>query len=171
MAIGPNKFVTELAKRLSDRKVGLLAAAAGARPADLANELAKKSDLPELVSFGGYLGGIVQDERNTDWRVLYLDTQLQAWLLVREADVLYNTTVEDKTSPSGERDVIWVRADASVGRGSGSRSVEARFLTGDFSQAEDVEVSPTGGTLAAATGVFCEARTPLCCRRRSLGPR
>jgi hypothetical protein len=166
MAIGPNQFVTDLAKQLSPQTRSRQAAAV-----DPVNELARRDDLPELVTFAGYVGGKVQDAGNNDWRVLYLDTRLQNWLLVKDGDVLYNTTVDDDTSPSGKRDVIWVKADASVGHGSGSLSVEARFLTGDFTRAGDYEAAPAGGTLAAATGVFCEARTPLCCRRRSLGPR
>jgi hypothetical protein len=147
MAIEPNQFVTELAKKLSDQR------AAQIPPADLANALARQAGLPELVTFAGYLGGTVQDGSQTEWRVLYLDTHLQRWLLVRDTDVLYNVSVDDETSPSSKRDVIWVRADASVGGGSGSQPVEARFLTGAFTRAADYEAPPSGGTTADATGV------------------
>jgi hypothetical protein len=128
--------------------------------------LARASDVPELVSFAGFLGDTIPQpgQAAKKWRVLYLDLELRNWLLVLDTDILDAQKVGDKTAPSGERDVIWVRADASVGRGRGSPSVEARFLTGEFTRAGDFEAPPTGGTLAAATGVFCEFRTPSCCK-------
>jgi hypothetical protein len=162
MAIEPHDFVTELAKKLLDRRGELVSE----EPEAVANQLAGNPDLDELMSFAGFLGGIVKNGER-EWRLLYLDTCLQTWLLVEENDIVYNTTVEDDTAPAKKRDVIWVRADASVGRGSGAQSAEARFLTGEFTKAGDFEARPTGGTMAAATGVFCEARTPFCCYGRS----
>jgi hypothetical protein len=165
----PNPFISALAKELKAKQAGQIPdlPANAQQPADFANALANAASLPELVTFAGYRGGIVYDAQQTPWLVLYHDTWLQRWLLVKETDVLYSASVTDDTSPSGKRDVIWVRADASVSGGSGSRSVEARFLTGEFTRAGDYGAPPTGGTLAAATGVFCEARTASCCRRRS----
>ena len=167
----PNQFISALAKKLSLApqvpQVQALEAAATAEA--FANQLAKAADIPELVTFTGYLGGTF-DRDGTNWRVLYLDTRLQSWLLVKDSDVLHSASVESDTSPSNKRDVIWVEADAPVGGGGGSPSVENRFLTGDFTRAADYEAPPGGGT-TAATGVFCEARTSSCCRRQSQGPR
>jgi hypothetical protein len=156
----PHPLVTALAKALKPQVASMRAGTPDA--------LVEASDLPELVTFAGFLGDTVtQPGQTTQWRVLYLDLELRRWLLLDEADILLAEKVEDETAPSGERDLIWVKADASVGRGSGSPSVEARFLTGEFTRAGDFEAPPTGGTLAAATGVFCQARTPSCCRIRT----
>jgi hypothetical protein len=157
MAIGPHKFVTQVAKELSGP---------GIISTGTADALAASSDVPELVTFAGYLGGTLQ-RGNETWRLLYLDTRLQAWLLVQDAHILYTAKVSEDASPGGDRDVIWVSDDAPVGRGSGAQSLQARFLTGEFTRAGDFEAPPAGGTPAAATGVFCEARTPFCCSRRS----
>jgi hypothetical protein len=156
----PHPLVMALAKALKPQVASMRAGTPDA--------LVRASDLPELVTFAGFLGDTVtQPGQDTQWRVLYLDLELRRWLLLDEADILLAEKVEDEAAPTGERDLIWVKADASVGRGSGSPSVEARFLTGEFTRAEDFEAPPTGGTLAAATGVFCQARTPSCCRIRT----
>jgi hypothetical protein len=101
------------------------------------------------------------------WWLLYLDLRLQSWMLIEETGVIRTERVRDDTVPRadrqevGERDVVWVRSDASVATGSGPQSVEARFLTGDFTRAGDFDASPTGGTSDAVTGDFCGS--PLCC--------
>ncbi len=155
MAIEPHEFVTQLAQKLvGDQQYAV--------PGKAADQLAKRADVSELASFAGYLGGTVGRE-GKQWRLLYLDSQLQTWLLVREVDILYHEQVKDDTAALEKRDVIWVKADASVGRGSGPQSVESRFLTGEFTKAGDFDTAPGGGTTAAATGIFCEARTPFCC--------
>jgi hypothetical protein len=138
-------------------------------PTGTADALAQAANLPDLVTFAGFLGGIVQHPRtNVDWRVLYLDWQLRTWLLVEDAEIRLAQRVTDDTVPTGERDVIWVDTDAAVGKGAGSQSVEARFLTGEFTRAGDFDDTPTGGgTIAAATGVFCEAKSVGCCYSRS----
>jgi hypothetical protein len=136
--------------------------------------------LPDLIAFTGFLGPTIDQPAPGDqaapdgqpppartWRMLYLDLELRTWLLVEDDEILVNEKVEDRAAPSGRRDMIWVTADAPVGHGSGSPSVEARFLTGDFTRAGDFEAPPAGGTLSAATGVFCNARTAGCCRRKS----
>jgi hypothetical protein len=89
-------------------------------------------------------------------------------LLVDDGGILAHSDVQDDGVPfTQKRDVIWVKADAAVGRGRASNSVQAQFLTGDFTRAGDFEAPPSGGTLAAATGIFCQARTAGCC----YGPR
>jgi hypothetical protein len=164
-----NEFITDLAQKLIDQNVVDMPREGMAERTQAADSLANSDHHPQLVTFAGYLGGLVSDTRGTEWRMLYLDTRLERWLLVKDEDILYTTKVDDDTSPSKSRDVIWLSADARVGQGSGSQSVEARFLTGDFTRAGDYESTPTGGTLTAATGVFCEAKTPTCCYRRSRG--
>ena len=125
---------------------------------------AQATNLPELVTFAGFLGPTVtQPGPDSIWRLLYLDMELRTWLLVEETDILVTEKVKDETAPSGKRDQIWVYADAPVGHGSGTPSIEARFLSGEFTRAGDFGAPPGGGTLAAATGIFCQARTPSCC--------
>ena len=165
MAIGPNDLVTKLAAALLPPPVG--AAGKKAPPAGTPVDLAKAPHVPELVVFAGFLGANIKDPGGADWRLLYLDLRLLNWLLVEEGGILYNDTIEDDKVPGKRRDVIWVDADAAVGKGSGSQSVQARFLTGEFTRAGDFDAPLTGATLSASTGVFCEAKTPLCCTRHS----
>jgi hypothetical protein len=130
--------------------------------------LAYSSNLPEAIMFAGFLGGVVQEPSGRNWQLLYLDLELNDWLLIEEDGVLAEDEVVDDGVPFNQRrDVIWVKADAAVGRGSASQSAQAQFLTGDFTRAGDFEAPAAGGTLAAATGVFCNARTAGCCRRKS----
>jgi hypothetical protein len=126
--------------------------------------LAYASNLPEPIMFAGFLGGVVKEPGGREWRLLYLDLELNNWLLVELGGILAEGQVVDHGVPfNQERDVIWVKADAAVGRGGASQSVEAQFLTGAFTRAGDFEVPPAGGTSAAATGIFCQARTVNCC--------
>jgi hypothetical protein len=130
--------------------------------------LAYASDVPEAILFVGFFGGLVQRPGGGEWQILYLDLELTRWLLVESSGIAAVGHVKDDAVPFNQRrDVIWVKADATVGRGSACQSVEAQFLTGEFTRAGDFEAPPSGGTLAAATGVFCEARTPSCCRIRT----
>jgi hypothetical protein len=122
--------------------------------------------LTDLVAFTGFLGGSIEEPgTNTEWRILYLDVELRTWLIVERGNILVWDLVEDKSAPFSQRNVIWVRQDAPVGRGS--QPPEAKFLTGDFTRAGDCEAPASGGTLAGATGIFCQARTPSCCGPRS----
>ena len=127
---------------------------------------------PELYTFAGYLGGIVEDSAGTiktTWRLLYLDAKLQTWLLVGQESILLRKDVTDETSPSGSRDHVWVKADASVSQGEGppqKNEIQARFLRGDFVSAGDFAASVTGGTYAPVTGPMCPL-TPGCCGRRT----
>jgi hypothetical protein len=138
----------------------------------LANEIANDPALPELHTFAGYLGGIVKDATNTTrttWQLLYLDAKLRSWLLVGQESILLRKDVKDDTSPSGSRDHVWVKADASVSQGEGppqKNEIQARFLRGDFVSAGDFAASVTGGTYAPVTGPMCPL-TPGCCGRRT----
>jgi hypothetical protein len=134
-----------------------------------AEALADASNLPERVMFAGFRGPVVEHPGRGEWRLLYLDLELRDWLLIETSGIVRRSTVKDETVPFEEksRDVFWVKADAAVGRGDASQTVQAQFLTGKFTRAADFETPLTGGTLAAVTGVFCEARTPSCCRVRS----
>jgi hypothetical protein len=126
------------------------------------------ASLPDLVTFAGYLGGVVDDTAGTtlkEWAVLYLDTKFSSWLLVETGGIVYRKRVLDPSG--GSRDVLWVRADASVGRGRGAQTNQERFLRGDFTAAGDVTVTPTGGTSPAATGLLVDATTPGCCGFKS----
>lgn len=126
------------------------------------------ASLPDLVTFAGYVGGVVDDAAGTTkkkWLVLYPDTKLVGWLLVEADGVVYRQTVTDQSGD--ERDVIWVRVDASVGRGRGAQTNQDRFLRGDFTSAGDFTATPTGGTTPAATGLLVDATTPGCCGFKS----
>jgi len=168
----PHPLVEELAKALLPPAPAAQGAKGKAAPAQAATaaDLAGASELPELVIFAGFLGDTVTHPgAGKDWRLLYLDWRLLTWLLVQEDGIVLAEKVSDETAPSGMRDVIWVKAEASVRSGSGPQSVEARFLTGEFTRAGDFEAPLTGGTFAGSTGVFCEAKTVNCCYRRSRG--
>jgi hypothetical protein len=163
----PNDLVKDLGEGLKDWGPEAFgkAVAAATTAEGVASAVARSSDVSRMVTFEGYLGATVT-RAGKFWCVLYLDLELQTWLLVEKDCILDRRTTDHSTWPR-KRDTIWVTADAGVGLGSGSQSVDAQFLTGEFTRAGDFEAPPTGGTLAAATGVFCQARTPSCCRRRS----
>ena len=133
-----------------------------APPADEPSVDFKPSDVPALSTFAGYLGDAIKyDSKN--WRILYLDNKLSSWLCVEEEAIVFHDRMHDRTAAYGMRDVIWLKAEATVGRGIGPQSGEARFLRGSFTSAGDVTAAVTGGTFDAATGIFCEAQTPGCC--------
>lgn len=125
---------------------------------------------PALYTFTGFVdNGRVQHPgvAAKTWQLMYLDLQMRNWLLIEGDGIVHTETVTDDDVPGGQRDLLWVTADAAVGIGSGPQSLEARFLTGEFTRAADFRASPAGGTLAAATGVFCEAQSVGCCRPSS----
>lgn len=130
---------------------------------------ATSTSLPELVTFVGFVDGYVTAPwaSNAEWLLMYLDSQLQQWLLVEASGIQDSDKIVNDVAPAAERDVIWVRRNAAVGRGTGTQSDEARFLTGEFTQAGDFAAAPGGGTMAASTGEFCGGGTALCCRRPS----
>ncbi|HEY6692958.1 MAG TPA: hypothetical protein VI006_08910 [Solirubrobacteraceae bacterium] len=129
---------------------------------NLARVLADQANLPDLSLFAGYLGGPVEHE-GADWRLLYLDSRLNNWLLVPEDQIVVHQRLTDANAASGLRDALWVRGSATLVRGSGSRAKEGRFLVGEFTRAGDFAASTTGGTFSAASGLLCEATTPGCC--------
>ena len=148
--------------------VGVAAGPAAAAAEKLVNAFAKESNLPELVTVAGYVGGILDDKigpTKAEWLQLYLDGKLRTWLLVEKKGIVLRSTIEDKTALGGQRDVIWAKADTSVKRGSGTQPAQSRFLSGEFVSAGDFSASLTGGTVSAATGIFCDAQTPGCCGR------
>ena len=166
--LDPNELVEELAKELaaSGPEAFRAAVAAASDPQALAAAFAESADVSQVAAFEGYLGATVPHD-GKDWCVFYLDLQARSWLLVERDCIVERAIVEHSTWPC-KRDVLWVRGDGAVGIGHGSQSVQAQFLTGEFTRAGDFEASPTGGTLEAATGVFCRG-TPSCCRRMSHG--
>ena len=133
--------------------------------------LAATGDVPELVTFAGYLGATIP-RAGKRWCVLYLDTRLLTWLLLLERGIVFREEHKDDDAACGRRDILWVKADTPVASGNGSLTAEAQFLTGAFARAGDFDNVQLGaGTAAAATGVFCEARTIGCCRPRTERPR
>ena len=137
-----------------------------------ADELAAAPDVREVIPFLGFRGGAVERPGGSTFRMVYLDVGFQDWLLVEDDGIHDYADVEDKSVPGEKRQVLWVDINAAIGRGHGPQSVEARFLTGEFTRAGDFEAPVTGGTAEGArTGVFCEARTPSCCRYPSRPPR
>ncbi len=131
-----------------------------------AEALAHTADLPGLVTFAGYVGGLTSG-REKVWCVLYLNTRLTRWLLVDTDGVVFRDRLKDDQAPRGQRDVIWVRADAPVALGNASEAAQAQFLTGEFTSAGDIDAPAGGGTTDAATGVFCEARSVGCCKNNT----
>jgi hypothetical protein len=131
---------------------------------------------PDVVIFGGYLGGRVDDHQsgvaaavgNDYWKVLFLSATVSEWLLVPRNQILLHDRVEDDKAAYGLRDLLWVRSDAQVGHGDRSMSAAALFLNGGFTRAGDFAPSIGGGTLTAPnSGLLCEAITPGCCTRPS----
>ena len=122
----------------------------------------------DKVSFVGYVGDTIE-HRGSRWTVLYLDWDLSSWLLIETAGIVARKYIPNDTGMGApvNSDVLWVLADAAVGRGRKALSLEGMFLTGDFTRAGDFDASAAGGTMAASTGVFCEGRSPGCCRPRT----
>jgi hypothetical protein len=129
---------------------------------EVARQLGERLDLGDLALFGGYLGPYLEYQE-ADWRLLYLDERLQRWLLAPKDSVIHQQRQSDERAAFGKRDAIWVRGDAQVVQGSGPQPIERRFIVGDITRASDVQSAPSGGTQAAATGLFCVASTPFCC--------
>lgn len=156
------------------RQHPLVAAIDGALPgpaqiaAGQAQALPNAPALPEIVTFVGFVSGnIVSPATAANWVLVYREWRLITWLLVEGIGILHIDAVPDDESPGRTRDVLWVTPDTAVGSGRGPQSDEARFLTGQFTRAGDLDPSATGGPSAPATGMFCPS-TPLCnCGKRS----
>jgi hypothetical protein len=121
---------------------------------------------PDRRSFEGYLGETFLRSRGRRWTQLYLDWDLETWLIIETSGIVGRERIPSAAGSGAptQRDVVLVLADAAVGHGRRSLSIEGAFLCGNFTRAGDFEASPNGGTLAASTGVFCEARSPSCCQ-------
>jgi hypothetical protein len=142
------------------------AEAAQDKDAPVAVPVAAVAPPGDLYTFAGFLGDQLSQPGLADkrWQVLYLDLALKSWLLVEDGGIVTTEQVVEDKAPDQMLDVLWVTGDAAVGMVSGSQSLEAQFLTGEFTRAADFQSSPSGGTLAAATGVFCDAQSIGCCR-------
>ena len=133
---------------------------------DLASAFAKSSSVSKLAVFEGYLGPTIEHD-GKEWCVLYVDLELWTWLLVEKDGIVKKKTITHTTWPY-KRDVIWVGAGAAVGICSGPQSIEAQFLTGEFTRAADFEGPSIGAGPPPATGPFCPPiNTAACCRRKS----
>jgi hypothetical protein len=128
-------------------------------------------DFPDVVAFSGYLGGTISGPppgRAGDWRVLYLDSQLQNWLLISDDDIFISSRVWAEDAAFNVRDVIWVDRDALTTSGGAPPRPEAQaqYLRGDFTRAHDLVEAGIGGGPPSdpQTGVFCPI-TPRCCTR------
>ena len=109
-------------------------------------------DVPELVALVGYISGTVDNPATTKkWVLVYRDWRLITWLLIEGAGIRHLDKVPEDGDPTRARDILWVDRDAAVGRGSGPQSVEARFLTGDFTRAGDLDPWEDAGP--AGTGL------------------
>lgn len=130
---------------------------------ELATALANQANLAGLSLFAGFLGGEI-DHDAKKWRLLYLDSRLDDWMLVPQDSIIVAQRLRDANAPSGKRDVLWVNSTANVVSGSGPRANDGRFLVGELTRAGDFAPSTSGGTFSVASGLLCEATTPGCCR-------
>jgi hypothetical protein len=112
-----------------------------------------------------------RDKAGTDlsrwWQILFLNATVSKWLVVAMSDILLHNRMNDDTAAFGERDVLWVKADAKLGQGGTSISSEARFLTGGFVRAGELEASLAPLAVSNDSGLLCEAITPGCCTVKS----
>jgi hypothetical protein len=123
---------------------------------------------PELRTLSGYLGGEVPDPGGGPaWQIMFVDSSLAGWLIVRTNEILYSNRVKDHTAAGGERDYIWLTVDTMVGRGDSSSSAQAVFLSGAFTRAGDFPTSPRGDTFPRGGGLLFDAITPGCCTGNS----
>jgi hypothetical protein len=159
---------SELVKDLA-KSLGVRGAETGTPPIPegTPEALALAVDTPEQVVFAGYTGALIErpEDSKRIWRVFYLDPRLFRWMLVESKNVRLWRRVETQESPTGDCDYIWVNYDAPVASGSGPQSIEAPFLSGDFTRAGDFEAPSGGRGGGTSTGLFCDARTPSCCRK------
>ena len=89
-------------------------------------------DFPDVVALTGYLGGTISGPppgRTGDWRILYLDSQLQNWLLIPDEDIFVFSRVWNEDAAFNLRDVIWVDRDALTTSGGAPPRPEAQART------------------------------------------
>jgi hypothetical protein len=123
-----------------------------------------------LQLFTGYLGGKWRHENHEDWwRILFVDSVMRNWIMVKSDDILYSQRVDDDKAAFGSRDYLWVAADAHVGRGGAAASPESLFVSGTFTRAGDFSASLRGDTWSGSNdgGLLDEATTPSCCGSNS----
>jgi hypothetical protein len=161
----PHPLVAALARKLLNEKKLQGDRGQAVSDKDVARTLAHDATVSGVMTYAGYLGGVLGDEASGKWIVLYLDAKLLTWLVVQEAGIVLHRRMEDKTAPDCKRDVIWVKRDAFVTKGSTPPSPEKRFLQGDLIRAGEFSASLTAPTLSSATGIFCEADTIGCCKK------
>jgi hypothetical protein len=163
----PNDLVEDLGKGLADSgpETFMKAVAAATTVEAVAAAFAESSDVSEVVTFEGYLGATCKHD-GKDWCVLYVDLEARSWLLIEKDCIIKRESIDHSTWPC-KRDVLWVTSDGAVGVGDGSQSVQAQFLTGEFTRAGDFEAPVVGGTMAASTGVFCQAKSVGCCGKKT----
>jgi hypothetical protein len=126
---------------------------------------------PDLEVIQGYNGSCVCEKRFEPaeqwWHVIFLDIRLSKWVIVPwEAMQLYERR-EDPSLPFGYADRIWVAADARIGVGDVTTSVDALWLSGDFTRAGDFRSSLGTASGSSTSGVLCDAITPRCCKKAS----
>jgi hypothetical protein len=161
----PHPLVVALARELLDDEKLVGQHGQGVSDEQVASTFAHDATVSGLLTYAGYLGGVLEDEASGTWIVLYLDAKLLTWLVVQEAGIVLHRRMDDKTAPDGQRDVIWVKRDAFVTKGSTPPSPEKRFLQGDLIRAGEFSASLTAPALSSATGIFCEADTIGCCKK------
>jgi hypothetical protein len=131
------------------------------KPKKAANEFASARQLPELAIFIGFVGGTIKRDGKT-WRLLYQDPKALTWLLVEDDEIVWYDRVDDKSSPSGRRDVLWVKKESTIAQGVGPESAEGQFLRGKFTSAGDLHASMVDASPASAdSGILC-VPTPDC---------
>ena len=139
-------------------------------PFELADFGAAPASGNRFRSFAGYLGGSVADPLGSStfrWQLLFIDTNLHSWLIVRTTDILYFDRVQDDTAAGGLRDYVWVGEDALIGRGDPANSAAAVVRSGAFSRAGDLATSLRGDTNTRRSGLMVDSMTPVCCGRYS----
>ena len=128
---------------------------------------------PKTYCFTGFLGKPITANA-VDWCVLYLDWELETWLLIERSGVVTRKRLTPEEGAPGPQDALWVKADTAVGSGTGTPlSITALFLMGGFTRASAFEVEPLlGGTGAAAGGGYGLAgqSPPRCCNKTNRRP-
>jgi hypothetical protein len=137
--------------------------------ARVAEEEAERTDIgaDDVYTFHGFLATDAVEQPGVAgkwWQPLFLDLQRRHVLYLEDAGILGNDLVEDERAPGKRRDMLWVMPNTTVGVARMAQSIEGQFLSGQFTRAADFRDSPAGGTIAAATGVFCEGDSIGCCR-------
>jgi hypothetical protein len=131
---------------------------------DVVGDFGVGADTTQTKLLVGRLGGRCQYPPDARWwRVLFLDVDVNRWILVLEDDIKDHQIVKDPRIPGGAIDYMWVKADTPVGPGDLKTDPRNLFLTGGFTRAGDFDTSVRGDTYSPASGLICEAITPGGC--------